>query len=85
LSISAIGPVPGLGIARWRHDRNDPGLASELATEQCAARLVGFEETPSFLLGPTGVRPTVKLALTVSQCAWTHPTALTRGIERLLR
>lgn len=46
--------VPGLNLAEWTSDRNDPALAAEVTSDAEAANAAGFTGTPSFQLGKSG-------------------------------
>jgi protein-disulfide isomerase len=46
--------VPGLDLATWHEDRNDPALTNEIETDKQLANNEGFTGTPSFLIGHTG-------------------------------
>jgi protein-disulfide isomerase len=46
--------VPGLNLAKWTSDRSDASLSGEVEADAQAANNVGFNGTPSFLLGKTG-------------------------------
>jgi protein-disulfide isomerase len=48
--------VPGLDLATWTSDRNDPALANQVTSDAQAANNAGFEGTPSFLIGKRGAR-----------------------------
>jgi protein-disulfide isomerase len=43
--------VPGLDLATWTSDRNDPALANQVTSDAQAANTLGFTGTPSFQLG----------------------------------
>jgi protein-disulfide isomerase len=46
--------VPGLNLAQWTSDRNDPALAKEVTGDTEAANNAGFTSTPSFQIGKSG-------------------------------
>jgi protein-disulfide isomerase len=46
--------VPGLNLALWTEDRNDPQLVKEIATDRKVAAAEKLAGTPSFLIGPKG-------------------------------
>jgi len=46
--------VPGLNLAQWTSERTKPKYASEIEADAQAANSVGFNGTPSFLIGHTG-------------------------------
>lgn len=46
--------VPGLNLATWTADRNDPQFTNAVTTDAQAANNAGFNGTPSFLIGKTG-------------------------------
>ena len=43
--------VPGLDLATWTSDRNEPALADQVTSDAQAANTLGFTGTPSFQLG----------------------------------
>jgi protein-disulfide isomerase len=73
--------VPGLDLAQWSSDRNDPELASEVATDAQTANNKGFTGTPSFLIGRSGGAMT-KLEYT---SAPSDPTFVNEAVEKLLK
>jgi protein-disulfide isomerase len=48
--------VPGLRLPAWSAARRDPLLAAQVARDERAALLRGFNGTPSYLIGRTGRR-----------------------------
>jgi protein-disulfide isomerase len=46
--------IPGLNLANWSTDRNDPKFEAELATDAQLANNNGLTGTPSFLIGHSG-------------------------------
>jgi protein-disulfide isomerase len=46
--------VPGLNLAQWTSDRNDPAFVNDINSDAQAANNSGFKGTPSFLIGKTG-------------------------------
>ena len=46
--------VPGLNLAKWQADRNNPKFEAEIAADQQSANNNGLSGTPSFLIGKTG-------------------------------
>jgi protein-disulfide isomerase len=46
--------VPGLNLAEWTSDRNNPEYANEVTTDAQTANNEGFTGTPSFLIGHSG-------------------------------
>jgi protein-disulfide isomerase len=46
--------VPGLDVAKWEEDRQDPTLGAQLQKDKEAVGEHGFTGTPSFLLGKSG-------------------------------
>jgi hypothetical protein len=48
------GQVPNLDLSRWGRERNNAALLRQPAIEDGKARLQGFHDTPSFLIGRTG-------------------------------
>jgi protein-disulfide isomerase len=73
--------VPGLNLAQWTSDRNDPELANEVKTDEQAANNHGFTGTPSFLIGHSGGALT-KLEYT---SAPSDPGFVNEAVEKLLK
>jgi protein-disulfide isomerase len=73
--------VPGLNLAQWTSDRNDPELANEVRTDEQAANNHGFTGTPSFLIGRSGGALT-KLEYT---SAPSDPSFVNEAVEKLLK
>jgi protein-disulfide isomerase len=48
------GQVPGLNLSQWHKDRKEEALEAEVLADEKEAREIGFEGTPSFMLGKTG-------------------------------
>ena len=73
--------VPGLNLAQWTSDRNDPELANDIKTDEQAVNNNGFTGTPSFLIGHSGG------ALTRLEypSAPSDPTFLNEAVEKLLK
>ncbi len=73
--------VPGLDLAKWTSDRNDPELANEITTDTQAANNHGFKGTPSFLIGRSGG------AMTTLEypSAPSDPTFVNEAVEKLLK
>jgi len=46
--------VPGLNLTQWTADRNDKALEKQVLEDEKAANEIGFNGTPSFMLGKTG-------------------------------
>jgi protein-disulfide isomerase len=47
--------VPGLDYAKWKIDRKDPSLASQVTSDQGAATAKGYDSTPTIVVqGPKG-------------------------------
>ncbi len=46
--------VPGLNLATWTSDRNNPQFTNTITADAQAANNAGFNGTPSFLIGKTG-------------------------------
>jgi protein-disulfide isomerase len=47
--------VPGLEYAKWKTDRKDPSLASQVNSDQAAASTRGYDSTPTIIVkGPRG-------------------------------
>ncbi|HYM54600.1 MAG TPA: thioredoxin domain-containing protein [Solirubrobacteraceae bacterium] len=72
--------VPGLNIAQWTTDRGETTLANQIATDAQAANNVGFNGTPSFLIGKSG-GAMGKLEYT----SLTDPAPFNAAIEKLLK
>jgi protein-disulfide isomerase len=49
--------IPGLNVALWRTDSAQPQLAAKVASDEQTAARLGFQSTPSFLIGKTGETP----------------------------
>jgi protein-disulfide isomerase len=73
--------VPGLNLAQWTSDRNDPELANEVRSDEQAANSHGFTGTPSFLIGHSGGALT-KLEYT---SAPSNPSFVNEAVEKLLK
>jgi protein-disulfide isomerase len=71
--------VPGLDLPRWKSDRNDPKLVSQVALDVHLAKRLGTPGTPGLFFGTTGgtltLQPSVKL---------TDPNRFNETIELLL-
>jgi len=72
--------VPGLSVAKWTTDRNDPELANQITSDAQVANNQGFNGTPSFLIGTTG-GALKKFEYT----SLSDPTAFNEAIESLLK
>lgn len=46
--------VPGLNLSQWQSDRSDKALEEEVIKDEKEAAEIGFNGTPSFMLGKTG-------------------------------
>lgn len=46
--------VPGLNLPQWQKDRGDKAIEAQILGDEKAAHEIGFEGTPSFMLGKTG-------------------------------
>jgi protein-disulfide isomerase len=46
--------VPGLNLSQWHTDRKNEAFEAEVLKDEKEAREIGFEGTPSFMLGKTG-------------------------------
>jgi protein-disulfide isomerase len=73
--------VPGLELATWTSDRNEPELANEVETDKQIANNEGFTGTPSFLIGRSG-GAFKKLEYTSSP---TDPSFINEAVEQLLK
>jgi len=72
--------TPGLNLALWSKDRQEPPLAAEVATDEQTAAYEGFHSTPSFLVRRTGSKQAQKLL----RFSVTEPTAFNTAIEAVL-
>ncbi len=73
--------VPGLNLAKWTSDRNNPELANEIESDKQAANNAGFTGTPSFLIGHSGGAMTT---LTYPSSPG-DPTFVDEAVEKLLK
>ncbi len=73
--------VPGLDLAKWTSDRNDPEFANEVASDTQAANNNGFTGTPAFLIGRSG-GAMKKLEY---PSAPSDPTFVNEAVEKLLK
>ncbi len=73
--------IPGLDLATWSSDRNDPELANEVETDKQVANNEGFTGTPAFLIGRSG-GATKKLEYTSSP---SDPGFVNEAVEQLLK
>jgi protein-disulfide isomerase len=72
--------TPGLSLALWSKDRQEPPLAAQIATDEQTAARLGFHNTPSFLIGRTdSTRPEKLVHFSVLE-----PTAFNTALERVL-
>lgn len=46
--------VPGLNVSKWHADRKSEAFETEVLKDEKESREIGFEGTPSFMLGKTG-------------------------------
>jgi protein-disulfide isomerase len=72
--------VPGLNLATWTTDRNDPQFTNAITTDAQSANAAGFTGTPSFLIGKTG-GPSQKLEYSSLK----EPGSFEAAIEKLLK
>jgi len=72
--------VPGLNLAQWTSDRNDPALATEVNGDTEAANNAGFTGTPSFQLGKSG-----GTLQTLQPGTFTEAGPYNAAIEKLLK
>jgi protein-disulfide isomerase len=72
--------VPGLNLATWTTDRNNPQFTNTITTDAQSANTAGFTGTPSFLIGKTG-GPTQKLEYSSLK----EPGSFESAIEKLLK
>jgi protein-disulfide isomerase len=72
--------VPGLNLATWTSDRNDPALANQVTSDAQAPNKEGFTGTPSFLIGRKGRR-----LHELEPDSYTEPGPFEAAIKRLLR
>ena len=70
--------VTGLNLAQWTNARTNTVLTSQLSADAQAASAVGFNGTPSFLLGTTG-----KTMRTFDYTSVTDPTSFNETIKQL--
>lgn len=73
--------IPGLNLAQWTSDRNEPELANEVETDKQVANNEGFTGTPSFLVGRSGGAMS-KLEYSSSPG---DPTFVDEAVEKLLK
>jgi protein-disulfide isomerase len=73
--------IPGLNLAQWTSDRNEPELANEVETDKQVANNEGFTGTPSFLVGRSGGAMS-KLEYSSSPG---DPTFVNEAVEKLLK
>jgi protein-disulfide isomerase len=73
--------VPGLNLAKWESDRNDPALSNQVETDKQIANNEGFNGTPSFLIGHTGGA----LKRLEYPGAPSDPAFVNEAVERLLK
>jgi protein-disulfide isomerase len=72
--------VPAMNLAQWASDRNSGALSTQVATDAQAANNVGFNGTPSFLIGKTGGTMTK-----FEYASLTDPSSFNGAIEKLLK
>ncbi len=70
--------VSGLNLLQWTNARNNTALAGRLSADAQAANTVGFNGTPSFLMGTTG-----HAMKTFSYSSLTDPASFSEAIKRL--
>jgi protein-disulfide isomerase len=46
--------IPGFNLSKWHSDRKNEAFETEVLTDEKEASSIGFEGTPSFMLGKTG-------------------------------
>jgi protein-disulfide isomerase len=71
--------IPGLNLALWTEDRDDPQLASQVVADRQAAKNAHYRGTPTFLLGKSN-GPTAAF----NPASLTDPTQYGEAIEQLL-
>lgn len=72
--------VPGLDLATWTSDRNDPALANQVVSDAQTANNEGLTGTPSFLIGRRGRR-----LRRLEPDSVTEPAPFEAAVKRLLR
>jgi protein-disulfide isomerase len=72
--------VPGLNLAKWMSDRNDPELTNQVEADKQLANNEGLNGTPAFLIGHTG--GTLKRLEYVSP---NNPAFIDQAVEQLLQ
>ena len=77
--LEGLARQAGVNIAKWTTDRSDPTLATSVANDAQQANNVGFNGTPSFLIGRTGG------AMKKIEASLTNPTPFNEAIEALLK
>lgn len=71
--------VPGLNRGRWRKDRRGPELTHRVMDDLHLAGRYGIDETPAFMIGPTG-----GAARHLWHFSLTEPAAFDEAIEDVL-
>jgi protein-disulfide isomerase len=72
--------VPGLNLATWTADRDDPEFTNTITTDAQAANNAGFTGTPSFQIGKSG-GPVQKLEYTTLK----EPSDFESAIDKVLK
>jgi protein-disulfide isomerase len=72
--------IPGLNLALWSKDREEPPLAARVASDEQTAARLGLRNTPALLVGRTGSDNASK----VPPFLLREPTALYAAIEGVL-
>jgi protein-disulfide isomerase len=77
--LQGLAKQAGLELSKWTSDRNNPALASQVTSDAQEANSVGFNGTPSFLIGRTGG------AMKKLEASLTDPGPFNEAIETLLK
>jgi protein-disulfide isomerase len=77
--LEGLARQAGVNLTKWASDRSEPALAAQVATDSQQATNVGFNGTPSFLIGRTGG------AMKKIEASLTDPTPFNEAIEALLK
>ncbi|HEX7610044.1 MAG TPA: thioredoxin domain-containing protein [Solirubrobacteraceae bacterium] len=77
--LQGLAQQAGVNTTKWMSDRSEPALASSVASDAQQATNVGFNGTPSFLIGRTGG------AMKKIEASLTDPTPFNEAIESLLK
>ncbi len=75
------GQIPGLNVALWSKDREEPSLAARVASDEQTAARLGLRNTPALLVGRTASNHASK----VPSFLLREPTKLYEAVEGALR